>query len=218
MHSYDIETAAKLAEASYTAKSHPSVKPEIEISLDKNDVEAHLLKNGILLIPGSNSLMDYVRYNLRVLNLGGKQYRMSDEGTEKGASGTTWHQGFLAHAKVIYDWLEERNKKPKFIIGHSLGAAATQILSKSWRVPGIGFAAPRPRRYAGRVKYDDLCLCINRNDDMVCDLPTSFHHMGKVVSCRHLSFPFAMKHAMHHYRTAVEEQQEAGKLQKSWPS
>lgn len=218
MHSYDIETAAKLAEASYQATSHPSVKPHIKISLDKMDVQAHLLKNGVLLIPGSNSLMDYARYNLRILNLGGTRYRMSDEGTEKGASGTTWHQGFLAHAKVIFDWLEDRGEKPKFIIGHSLGAAATQILSKSWHAPGIGFAAPRPRRFAGRIKNDDLCLCINRNDDSVCDLPLSFHHMGKVVRCRHLSFPFAMKHAMEHYRKAVAQQQAKGMLDKSWPS
>jgi len=93
MHSYDIETAALLAEASYKAKTHPTVKPLIKMSLDeRDDVEAHLLTNGVLLIPGSNSLMDYLKFNLRVLNLGGKQYRMSDETTKKGASGTTWHQ------------------------------------------------------------------------------------------------------------------------------
>lgn len=217
MHSYDIETAAKLAEASYDALTHPSVKDLIKYSLDEDDVQAHLLTNGVLLIPGSNSLMDYLRFNLRVLNLGGKKYKMSDETTGKGASGTTWHQGFLAHAKVIYDWLEAKNETPKFIIGHSLGAAATQILSKSWHVAGIGFAAPRPRRYEGRIKNDELCLCINRNDDTVCDLPGSFHHMGKVVNCRHLSFPFSFRHAMPHYRKAVEEQQASGKLDKLWP-
>jgi hypothetical protein len=74
------------------------------MSMDgEDDVEAHFLKNGILLIPGSNSLMDYLKFNLRTLNLGGKQYRMSDATTKKGASGTTWHQGFLAHAKIIFD-------------------------------------------------------------------------------------------------------------------
>jgi hypothetical protein len=218
MHSYDIDVAAKLAEASYTATTHPSVKPHLKMSLNEKDVEAHYLTNGVLLIPGSNSLMDYARFNLRVLNLGGKRYKMSDEGTKKGASGTTWHQGFLAHAKAIYDWIEHHNEKPKFIIGHSLGAAATQILSKSWRVPGIGFAAPRPRRFSGRLRNDELCLCINRSDDSVCDLPPNFHHMGKVISCSHLSQLFSMKHAMKHYRKAVEEQQAAGVLGKSWPS
>lgn len=218
MHSYDIETAVKLAEASYTAKTHPSVKPLIKMSLEEDDdVDAHLLTNGVLLIPGSNSLMDYLRFNLRVLNLGGKHYTMNDETTGKGASGTTWHQGFLAHAKIIYDWMEKHNEKPKFIIGHSLGAAATQILSKSWHVPGIGFAAPRPRKFSGKLKHDDLCLCINRDDDSVCDLPPNFHHMGKVVDCSHYSFPFVFRHAMKHYSKAVKKQQEAGQLGKNWP-
>ena len=218
MHSYDIETAAKLAEASYDALEHPNVAPLIDISLDENDVQAHLLSNGVLLIPGSNSFMDYLRFNLRVLNIGGTRYRMSDEDTAKGASGTTWHQGFLAHAKAIYDWIEDSGKTPRFIIGHSLGAAATQILSKSWHVPGIAFAAPRPRRHKGRIKHDDLCLCINRNDDTVCDLPVSFHHMGTVVRCEPRSSVFGMDHAMKHYRSAVKERQADGKLAQNWPS
>ena len=219
MHSYDIETAALLAEASYTAETHPSVKPLIKMSMDgEDDVEAHFLKNGILLIPGSNSLMDYLKFNLRTLNLGGKQYRMSDATTKKGASGTTWHQGFLAHAKILFDWMEEHNEKPKFIIGHSLGAAATQIISKSWHVPGIGFAAPRPRRYNVELKDNELCLCINRDDDTICNLPFSFHHMGKVIDCTHYSFPLGFPHAMKHYRKALKKKLAAGGLDKNWPS
>jgi hypothetical protein len=217
MHRYKISDAVNLAEASYQGKRHPSLTTKIARSLDKDDVQAHLLDNGILLIPGSNSLMDYLRFNLRVLNIGGKRYRMSNETTQKGASGTVWHQGFLAHAKVIYDWIEQLGEKPTYIIGHSLGAASTQILSKSWTVPGIGFAAPRPRRSRGRVKDDNLCLCINRNDDTVCDLPVSFHHMGQVHRCSPRRSVFGPDHAMKHYRTAVEEQQAAGKLHNQWP-
>ncbi len=112
----------------------------------------------------------------------------------------------------------KHNEKPKFIIGHSLGAAVTQILSKSWHVPGILFAAPRPRRFGVELKDDELCQCINRDDDSVCDLPLSFHHMGKVVDCTHYSFPFVFRHAMKHYRKAVKKQQKAGELDKIWPS
>ena len=40
MHRYPIKTAAQLAQASYSATSHPSVAPEILRSLNKGDVEA----------------------------------------------------------------------------------------------------------------------------------------------------------------------------------
>ncbi|WP_420862745.1 hypothetical protein [Algirhabdus cladophorae] len=217
MHRYPIATAALLAEASYTAKKHASVKSKIKDSLDEDDVQAYFLTNGVLLIPGSNSVADYIRYNLRMIGLGKTRYRMSDEIYQPGASGTIWHQGFLAHAKVIYDWMERKNYKANYIIGHSLGAASTQILTKSWGVAGIGFASPRPRKTRGRVKNDGFCLCINRDDDMVCDLPGTFHHMGRVHRCKAKRSVFGPDHAMKHYVKVVEEQQEAGLMTKKWP-
>lgn len=218
MFRYPIKTAAQLAQASYSASTHPSVAPEIHRTLNKGDVEAHLLKNGVLLIPGSNSVMDYLKFNLRVLNIGGKRYKISDGTTEKGHSGTVWHQGFLRHAKAIFDWIEEGGTRPKYIIGHSLGAAATQILSKSYGVAGIGFAAPRPRRARGPIKNDRLCLCINRDDDIVCGLPGKFHHMGKVVLCKAKLSAFGADHNMAHYRKVVDEAQAAGTMPQNWPA
>ena len=216
MHRYNIKNAAQLARASYSATSHPSIKPLLRASLDKRDVQAHLLKNGILLIPGSNSLMDYLRYNLRVLRIGAKKYRMSNDKTE-ALNGVRWHQGFLAHAKVIQDWVAENNFKVKYIIGHSLGAAAAQILSRSWRVPAIGFAAPRPCRKNAPRPLSPLCLCINRSDDGVCALPSSFHHSGQVKECKARGSVFSPDHSMRHYVKAVAETQAAGKLMKNWP-
>lgn len=217
MHRYPIKTAAQLAQASYTATTHPSVKDKIARSLDKNDVQAHLLDNGVLLIPGSNSFMDYLRFNLRPLRIGGKRFRMSDESTERGASGTIWHQGFLAHAKEIFDWVEAGPEKPIYVIGHSLGAAAVQILTKSWNIPGIGFAAPRPRKHKGALAKTKHCLCINRHDDTVCTLPSAFNHVGKVETCRASTSVFGPDHAMRHYKKAVDEAQAAGKLPEKWP-
>ena len=218
LHRYPIDTAAKLAEASYKADSHSSVKPRLARSLDQGDVQAHLLDNGVLLIPGSNSVMDYLKFNLRIQNIGGKRYAIKEKTTEKGASGTIWHQGFLRHAKVIFDWIEAGGQRPVYIIGHSLGAAATQVLSKSWHVPGIGFAAPRPRYARGRIVKDDLCLCINRDDDPVCLLPGSFHHMGKVHKCRSRWSSLGLNHNMRHYRKVVAEEQAGGRLGTHWPA
>ena len=109
MHRYDIKTASLLAQASYTATTNSSIRRKLKDSLDEDDVEAHLLTNGVLLIPGSNSVADYLKYNLRMIRLGKTRYRMSDDIYQEGASGTIWHQGFLAHAKVIYDWIERKN-------------------------------------------------------------------------------------------------------------
>tara|TARA_B110000902_G_C14220917_1_gene555124 strand:- start:324 stop:974 length:651 start_codon:yes stop_codon:yes gene_type:complete len=216
MHSHTIKEAARLAEASYKRKrrAHRKIREDAHDILNDKDVQAFYMKNGVLLIMGSNSLMDYVRYNLRLLRLGTTQYKMSDDTTEDDAKGITWHQGFLAHAKIIQQWIEKNHEIPKFIIGHFLGAAATQILCKDWKVPGIAFAAPRPHKYQDN---SDLCLCINRHDDLVTKLPTNFHHMGKMVTCKSRSSLFRSKHPMKHYRTAVAERQKLGLLAKSWP-
>ncbi|WP_136441791.1 hypothetical protein [Pacificoceanicola onchidii] len=218
MHRYPIYSAAQLAHSSYKADTHPSVAPRIARSLDQGDVQAHLLDNGVLLIPGSNSVMDYLKFNLRVLWIAGKKYAVKDAVSEKGASGTIWHQGFLRHAKVIYDWVEAGGTKPTYIIGHSLGAAATQVLTKSWAVPGIGFAAPRPRKARGPVKHDKLCLLINRDDDPVTKLPFSFNHMGQVHRARAARSSFGPDHHMKHYKAVVKEEQGKGRLGPSWPA
>ncbi|WP_299282623.1 hypothetical protein [uncultured Tateyamaria sp.] len=216
-HSYDIGLAAKMARASYDGRNHASIATALRKELDQDDVQALFLKGDILLIPGSNSVADYLKFNLRVLNIGGKKYRLNDEDTEQGASGTIWHQGFLRHAQVIFAWLERERLLPKYIIGHSLGAAATQILVRTYGVPGIGFAAPRPRRSQGPIKHSHLCLCINRDDDNVCNLPGSFHHMGKVHRARARTSVFGPDHSMPHYQRVIDEQQTGGHLGKRWP-
>ena len=217
-HSYDIKLAAQMAEASYEGRKNDSLAVAIRAELDEDDVQALFLKGDILLIPGSNSVADYLKFNLRVLNIGGKLYRLNDDTTEAGASRTIWHQGFLRFAQVIFAWLERENLRPKYIIGHSLGAAATQILVRSYGVPGIGFAAPRPRRSSGTIKHSELCLCINRDDDTVCDLPTSFHHMGHVHRAQAKSSVFGPDHSMKHYRRLIDEQMTAGALDVRWPT
>jgi hypothetical protein len=215
--SYDIKLAAQMIDASYSGRSNLSLARAWRDGLDKDDVTAIFLKGDILLIPGSNSVADYLKFNLRVLNIGGKRYRLNDGDTERGASGTVWHQGFLRFAKVIYDWLERNNYRPKYIMGHSLGAAATQILVRTYGVPGIAFAAPRPRRSAGSIRHSNLCLCINRDDDRVCDLPGSFHHMGKVHRARAARSVFGPDHSMKHYRKVIDEQLSGRLLNARWP-
>ncbi len=210
-----LNDAATLAEASYDISRIQS--PKVLKSCPHRDVQAYMLEDDILLLPGSNTVRDYLRYNLRPLRLGEARLRLKDGGKAKGASGTFWHQGFLAYAKVIYDWLDKENLKPATIIGHSLGAAAAQILSKSYAAPAIGFAAPRPKFVKGSIKHEELCLLINRNDDLVPTLPSGFHHMGKAKLLAPPPRNWFASHKMSSYKVTTAEAQQSGALPKSWP-
>lgn len=210
-----ITEAATLAEASYAPQT--IANPRVIASCPATDVEAHLLDGDILLLPGSNSVRDYLRFNLRPLNIGNRQLRMADDVTEKGDSGTIWHQGFLTYARVIFDWLAAIGRRPKFIIGHSLGAAAAQILSKSYSCPAIAFAAPRPKFVKGRVKDDDKCLIINRVDDLVPSLPSGFSHMGPEFAVTPIARSSFWRHRMSHYRAILGEAPTAALLGTHWP-
>ncbi|PUB18576.1 hypothetical protein [Yoonia sediminilitoris] len=211
---FSIEDAAKLAEASYDSGRITS--PRVLHSCPHKDVQAHVLEGDILLLPGSNSVDDYLKFNLRPLRIGHKKLIMNDNKASKGASGTVWHQGFLAYSAEIFHWLIKQNVAPKFIIGHSLGAAAAQILSKSYNVPTIGFAAPRPKYSRGRVKYDRQCLLINRGDDPVTRLPHRFHHMGVIKKISPAKRKDLFAHSMVQYREIVDQGLQHGLLPSSW--
>jgi len=209
-----LTDAAIFAQQSYKPQTIQS--PRITDSLDTDDdVQAYLTETGVLLLPGSNSILDYFHFNLRVFRIGHTRYRLASNGTERGASGTIWHQGFLIYARRVYAWLGDR--RPKLIIGHSLGAAATQILSKSYNVPGIGFAAPRPKKGGGAVQHDDKCLSICRIDDTVCGLPPNFNHMGDARFFEPRSNNWGLDHSMKNYRKILDNHKGPDKLPVLWP-
>lgn len=210
-----VTYAAQLAEVSYQAATNASIKPHLDRSIDDKDVQAHLLKNRILLIPGSNSAMDYLRFNVRLLNIGGKRYSVKN-GATGTAIGRVWHQGFLAHAMHVYGAFKDT--PPKLIIGHSLGAASAQILSLLWDVPAIGFATPR--LYAGGtpVRNDRKCLCLWRGDDPVGTLPGhKFRHAGKSVRLGRSLSMGVLNHSMKHYRAAISDPNHKSVVPSVWP-
>jgi pimeloyl-ACP methyl ester carboxylesterase len=214
MTSYKLTHAAILAKASYSAEG--IVTPRIIKSLDHDDVQAYLLNGKILLLPGSNSVKDYFKYNLRPLRLGDEVLRLKDGKVERGASGTKWHQGFLRYSKFVFDWLKEEGVKPNYIIGHSLGAAAAQILSKTYNVPAIAFAAPRPKRSKNGVIHDGRCLIINRTDDPVAKAPDLYFHMGSPKLLKSVTDKAFWAHAMPRYVKIVDEGIASDDLPESW--
>lgn len=212
---YRLKDAATLADASY--KAGRIVSPRVIKSLDHNDVQAHLLDGNILLLPGSNSVRDYVKFNLRPVWLGGQRFVLKHAtDSEKGASGTKWHQGFLRYSIEIFEWLKKENVKPNYIIGHSLGAAAAQILSKTYNTPAIGFAAPRPKWSKHGVVQDGRCLLVNRTDDPVPKVPSAYHHMGKTKLFRSVKHKSLFAHSMRHYINIIDEDIDFKVLPETW--
>lgn len=211
--SYGLISAAEYADISYSAHTHARTKGRISKIVKEDDVLAFLLTDRTLLIPGSNSVADYARYNLRPFKIGGKRYTLSSSKTGQ-ALGGFWHQGFLAHANVIYKALQAT--PPRFIIGHSMGAASAQILSLLWNIPSIGFAAPRV--YLGRasVPSNPLNLSIFRADDIVGWLPSEkFSHAGKAIK-----LPIASgvpRHKMRHYTRVLTNPNFKNIVPNAWP-
>lgn len=210
---YTLTRAAELAEASYIGKSAAAISWQWKDTLNQGDVMAHLLTDNTLLIVGSNSWRDYIRFNLRVRRFGAPRLSLANVTVP-----VEWHQGFLAYTKGVQDWVMAKRIKPSFIIGHSLGAAATQILSAGWNVPAIAFAAPRTCRTASAHLLAPKCLCVNRTDDLVCELPGRFNHLGTVKLYQPAGNKPGMDHNMRNYRAAVADGIKRRTLPRNWPA
>jgi hypothetical protein len=207
--------AAALAQQSYQPNTITGA--QVRLTLNKDDVQAVFLTDGTLLLPGSDGWTDYIRFNLRLLNLGGVQLRLSDDRQERGVGQVMWHQGFLTYAKVVVAWLGANHLRPTRIVGHSLGAAAAQILCKLYTVPTIAFAAPRPKASSYPVQHNGLCVSVLRRDDPVTQVPLGFSHLGKVM---HLPPPpgeHLLAHNMKHYVRAIDRYTTAGVMPTHWP-
>lgn len=209
---FSVLDAAELAEASYHPDNYTVTKGRITKRLNQDHVTAHMLSDGILLVPGSDSVWDYAKYNLRPFRIGGKKYTLSSGDTGK-ALGGFWHQGFLAHAQVVFDSF--KSTPPRMIIGHSMGAASAQILSLLWDVPSIGFAAPRVFLGYAAVPAQPLNLSIYRADDIVGWLPgEKFSHAGKSVKLNIASgLP---RHKMRHYRSVLTNSAISSDVPQTW--
>ena len=216
MPSYTLLEAARLAEASYDATTNPLTRNIIKGVCGNHSAQAYMLNNGTLLITGSNGFDDYLKFNLQVFSLFGTQYSVRDGPTEAGASRSLWHQGFLAHARLVFKFAKPFN--PKFVIGHSLGGASAQILAKSFGVPAIGFGSPRTRKKgSGRIKGEKHSLTILHKDDLVAKMPGSFRHLGRNIRVAWANPRSGPKHAMKYYIELLTAAQGNPGLPARWP-
>lgn len=125
----------------------------------------------ILLVRGTDELGDWFKYDFDFL---------TSTNVDSGDT-VLWHTGFLHYAQIVYAFA--KGKGITVVIGHSLGAAATQIVAPSLGVRGIAFASPLPLSGTILPLNDKLVENYCRPDDLVTMLPPKFlgfSHVGEV--------------------------------------
>ena len=213
-----IMNAAEMAEQSYDIAKMMRmgrVPEAVKAHIDVSGAQAHMLNHGVMVIPGSNELIDWFN-NFDVYRILGKTFGRNEKG--RGSTGAVFHAGFLRHASRLQAFAKEHDAQ--FLIGHSLGAAAAQILGTSLAIPAIGFAAPRVKFGAGKLKHEGRVLNICRADDLVTRVPPSeagFRRLGRSVRLVSKQTNPGMDHSMEHYIAALKEHVSAKGLPKHWP-
>ncbi len=179
-------------------------------------VEAFVTRDGDLVIPGTNEREDWKRFNLAVVSKGARIPGLQLIPTAQAGA---WHFGFLRHADSVYRFA--RHFKPRFIVGHSLGGAAAQIIGHRMQIPTVTFGSPRVYRgRLPRINGEGWVLNLCRSDDPVTGVPpTGFRHIGS-VRCFRTGFPVSPRnHGVAEYTRLLEA--EAGerfaRIEKVWP-
>lgn len=210
--------AAELAAQSYAIADMikgGNVPSQVKAHVSIRGAQAQMMDKGVMVVPGSNELLDWFS-NFDVYNIVGRRFQRRDKA--KGNNGAVFHAGFLRHASKLQGFAKEHDAR--FIIGHSLGAATAQILGTALGIPAIGFASPRVKQGAGKLKKEGGVLNICRADDLVTRVPPSeagFRRLGTSVRLVPGVTNPGMDHSMDHYIASLEEHVSAKGLPKHWP-
>ena len=209
MNSIKIMDAADLAAAAYKGGQLPPV----ELPINEGHVQAYLLKDGTLVIRGSDEAADYTKTNLVA-----SKVKLTWAGMDAAAQAARWHKGFAKHAMIVTRHMGTR--RPKMVIGHSLGGAVAQILGCIYNVPAIGFASPRPLVAKSRLMAEKRILNVVRNDDIVARVPPpsmGFRWAGNSEVMHAKVTNKGEDHSMKQYIKLLKTELAEGKVVKSWP-
>ena len=208
MRSMSLLKAADLAAAAYKGGKLPPIKKTI----NEGHVQAYLLTDMTLVIRGSDELKDYTHSNLVV-----SKGKISWPGMSSAAQNALWHKGFAGHAQTVAHALN--GARPKFIVGHSLGAATAQILGCVYGAPTVAFASPKPLQGKATLTHEKWVLNVLRNDDLVCRVPLSsgYRRVGNTEVMKPKGINVGEDHSMKQYIKLLKTELAEGKIIKSWP-
>lgn len=212
MHRKTVAEAAELIDLVYSGRLR------FAAANSEPGAQAYLTPERDLVIPGTNEQSDWSQYNLRVHGKPGQ--RIPGLKLVPLSDIRAWHFGFLAHADSIYRFAFHH--RPRFIVGHSLGGAAAQIIGYRLQVPTITFGAPRVYR-GGRQRRrgEGWVLNLCRSDDPVVGVPpfTIFRHIGSTRRLNTGSPVSWRNHPIVEYARLLAEEagEQFARIEKAWP-
>lgn len=210
MPSKSILAAAELVKASY----HDG-QPGVRTTFRGAGVLARLMTDGTLLVPGTNGPGDWFQFNLPTRRTSGA--KMGFPATGPVGKGT-WYWGFLSFAALLRRALG--NTRPSYIVGHSLGAAAGQILALHYAVPCLAFAPPKSCVTPERLAGEDRILSLVYPTDIVTRYPLGVREARR-PGRDYLITPAAAAgfvHPMPTYIKHLRPDLAAGRLAAAWPA
>lgn len=130
--------------------------------------QSYLTTDGILIIPGVNERTDK-RLAKRQSHVSGWWAHWDKLNTT--ISSAIWIQVFAEYAYEVAKVFAPH--RPRIIIGHSLGAGMTQILTQHYNCPGICFSSPAVKSHRGISLPDrhDVLNVQTRGDWLPAILP-----------------------------------------------
>ncbi len=180
--------------------------------------QAYITPARDLVIPGTNECEDWRQFNLQIHAQA--TARIPGLLLVPQADIASWHFGFLRHADSVYRFA--RHRRPRFIVGHSLGGAAAQIIGQRMNLPTVTFGAPRV--YKGRqprLPGEGWVLNLCRSDDPVTGVPTlaGFRHLGTVRRFNTGRPVSSRNHPVADYLRLIENGDEArfARIEREWP-
>ena len=211
MHRKSTLDAAALVSAAYSATLR------FAAANGEAGVQAYVTHDGDLVIPGTNECEDWRRFNLQVHAQrsaripGLKIVPQSDLGS--------WHIGFLRHADSVFRFALPH--RPRFVVGHSLGGAAAQIIGWRLRIPTVTFGAPRVYKGGARRRPGEgWVLNICRSDDPATGVPllSGFRHLGSTRNLRTGRPVSTVNHPVAEYARLLEAHDDRfARLEREWP-
>ena len=203
--------AAELVEKSYAG---PNALPPLKAK-SSGTAQAYLTTDDVLVIPGTNEFADWFKYNAQAFNGTGAQVGWG--GVNTAIATALWHFGFARHALETVIFMGAR--RPKFIIGHSLGAGSAQILACHYRVPTVCFASPRPRFGIDQLPEEGWAVNLVNNDDIIGAVLAAEAGFRRIGSVRGLNptTTGGLHHSMAEYKPALAARLATGSLDPFWP-